>query len=230
MVGLGLGSLSGCDNKVPQCNQMVEILNAAAEKMESYKPEGEDFKKNAEAASEMSRLAQSTGSKLEGVDLKDETLKGFRTQYLEILKHMAAHTQAMSDAMLELTTVQPDAEKANDKLRVTRESIETLCQTATESCQKISDAMASVPSEPAEDEVAAVLKTYGEKLSGLELEDPLKAAVAKHVEAVEAFRGLVNKATEQQQKAEEADQELSTVIESEKKLVDQLNRYCSGGS
>lgn len=208
---------------------MVDLLNGAASKMEVLKPDEKDLVQSAKTTREMSSLANGTVGQLDALEISNEGLKKHADAYKQVLQDMAKGTEAMAGFMEEMAKLETESNgAANETLETTRKAIEEKCQTATDDCRKITQVMATVPSDAKEDELPKVLTDYATSLKALEVEDELKQLVAEHIVAVENFVSIVNRASDLQAKADAAQAELDNVVNREDKLVDEINGYCGG--
>jgi len=91
---LGLPTiLSGCDPKINQCNRLIDVINGEQDliKTAASKNDVEGLKKLAETFDEV-------GKKVDAVELKDEKLRGFRSDYKKMVDDLAKVSRDSAEA------------------------------------------------------------------------------------------------------------------------------------
>jgi hypothetical protein len=100
-----VGTLVGCDNKIGQCNALIEVINKEQGPLKSAS--GSD----PAALKKLADTLDNVATKVEGVELKDEKLVGFRDDYAEMAKELGKASRDTATA-LESNDPQKAAEAA----------------------------------------------------------------------------------------------------------------------
>ncbi len=102
LVGASLSlALTGCDGRISQCNALIRVINAEQEPIK--RASGSD----PEALRKLADALDTVGSKVSGVQVKDEKVVGFRDQYGAMAKELAEAARQTALALEE-----NDAKKA----------------------------------------------------------------------------------------------------------------------
>jgi hypothetical protein len=93
----GLGCTGLLENKVTQCNDLIDAINPVAEQMGGFsKLDTEDFASTKQALDEMSTLLASSAERIDAVELTDETIQDYARQYAQMCRDLAGHASEMS--------------------------------------------------------------------------------------------------------------------------------------
>jgi hypothetical protein len=94
LVGTGIFVLA-CNNKIAECNKLIEKANAAMTTANNTKIDGKDDSKD---LADTAKALDTAKTDIQSVQLSDDKLKGFQSQYAASLDKMSTAVKSMQAA------------------------------------------------------------------------------------------------------------------------------------
>ncbi|MCU0662807.1 MAG: hypothetical protein MUC50_10845 [Myxococcota bacterium] len=219
----------GCDSKVDECNQMTSVINPFAEELKglekAFGAESPDaMKAPLESAA---KAAEDTASKLAALNLKKEELKKFSADYQAMCNEMASAAAEMNTIMTQIGPMQKAAEESAQKSQEANTKLGTTCSSnpkLKETCQKITELLSSLPSDPTQSEAANAKIA---ELKALQTDNAdLKTAIGEVAGQLESMVKATGEFMAVQKKLEEVAKKAESATTKETPIIEGLNSYC----
>lgn len=233
LVGMAMVFLAatGCENKIGQCNALVEQINGSHSVIE----EGTDFVMHPEKIQQglktfNEHIAAET-SKIEKVELSDEKLKGYSKQYVEMMREVGAVISEMATATGKLTELQAKVEGGTKSWMDSVTKLKVDCIKQRKQCDELSKSLQKTPlvTGMRPDEDAKKLKEFKDGIAQVTLEEgELKTTRDELVKALDDFSKALEELAGVMSTVEASAKKISEVTSKESPIVDGINGYCGG--
>lgn len=220
-------TLTGCGNKIEQCNQTIDLVNSHLTKMSALNFNSSDGNAMAKSMKDASTAISNLKKEMAALSPSDEKIKSFNTEYMKLLD--SSVSIATKTAQL-IETVTPLEESSAAKQKKVEETIENLSKACSEPkvnrkvCQELINNVNGVLNSLNRDEEK---NPSLDKMKAIEITDEKVKPVAAQ------FITLAGELTADRVKYKKSKAEVDALMEEwdkvnqqESKLVDEFNAYC----
>lgn len=227
-VVLSVGLLAaGCQNKVEQCNSLIDVINTGAEALEKAGPT--DVDNPDQAADQINsgiRTIDSTVPQLEQLELKDDELKGYADEYKTMMTDTKTHFSKLAGILRTIDAFEKKVAAAREEMEQAQENLSEACSDPDngDACQELGQVASKMPRDPSESEKVA---KWTSQMNEVEIGNAdIEAARDELVAAMGSISSAATKGAEHEQEMNRIAEKIDETTSREGPLIDSMNTYC----
>lgn len=222
-----LAGITGCDNKVKECNQLVDKLNATGDKIKALKDPGSDPVKIESAAEKYAAVFQQGKKDIGALHFQHAKLNGFVKNYTNLATQAVSSAHDLEASVKTMAKDSKDVAKEQKALSDGLAALKKQCAKPSDDCAAVGKILVKMPQAKDDKKLLAGFENLSAALDKVKLKNKkVSKAVATYSSDVKAFAKTFAEMGATKDRIDKGSKAQDALDKKEDALVDKVNGYC----